>query len=86
MTENNGDLTPVMLTVREGRAERPTLEQAQEYVGGWIQMIRLANGDQLIVNEEGLVHRLPFNPAASAIAGQPIVGNAMLLAGEARLD
>ena len=49
--------------------KEPTLEDLQE----------------LIVNEEGTIHDLPHNSKASAVAQQPIVGNAVVLRGDARL-
>ena len=62
----------------------PTLKEAQEFVGGWIEMVYLKNGDQMIVNEEGLLLGLPVNRIASAIAGQCIVGNVLILKGTAK--
>ena len=64
-------------------ASRPSLEEAQEAVGGFIEMIPVEHG-QLLVNEEGLIMSLPLNPTASQIAGRPIVGNALLLKGAAQ--
>ena len=32
----------------------------------------------MIVNEEGLIHKLPFNSAASIIADRPICGRAII--------
>ena len=64
-------------------ASRPSLEEAQEAVGGFIEMIPVEHG-QLLVNEEGLIMSLPLNPTASQIAGRPIVGNALLLKGDAQ--
>lgn len=46
-------------------------------------MLTVQDG-QLLVNEEGLILRLPSNPTASQMAGQPIVGNALLLKGDAQ--
>ena len=31
----------------------PTLEEAQEFVGGYVEGITFPNGDYLIINEEG---------------------------------
>lgn len=47
----------------------PTFEEAQRIVGGYIQYVPLPKGVHLeiIVNEEGLIHNLPHNPAATAI-------------------
>lgn len=63
--------------------EPPTLERAQALVGGYVERIVVKEGI-LLVNEEGLLRQLPINPVASAIAGRPIVGHAVLLKGKAR--
>ena len=63
-----------------------TLEEMQEAVGGYIEVVRLAF-DRLvmIVNEEGKLRGLPYNPAATAIMGvgglpgDYIVGTALLV-------
>lgn len=38
-----------------------TLEEAQDYVGGYIEVIDLPNNKVMIVNEEGLLLNLPVN-------------------------
>ena len=48
--------------------EKPSLEEAQELVGGLVQLIELRNGDQMLVNEEGIMHDLPINQKATQIA------------------
>ena len=45
----------------------PTLKEAQEFVGGYVEVITFPNGDYLIVNEEGKLMNLPYNPEASAL-------------------
>ena len=45
----------------------PTLKSAQDFVGGYVQGITLPNGDYLIINEEGKLKGLPYNPEASAL-------------------
>ena len=62
----------------------PTLEEAQKEVGGMVEMIRLPDGHQLLVNEEGYIKQLALNPTASEIVGHNIVGNALLLKGSAK--
>jgi len=86
MTEGNGGLIPTRFVVLVELEDRPSLETAQGIVGGWVEMLTLANGDQMLVNEEGRIHNLPHNPIASALAGRNLVGNAVLLKGEARWD
>ena len=61
--------------------KKPTLEELQSAVEGYIEYVRLPRGNghqQMVVNEEGLIHGLPFNAEASRIAGVTIVGNAVI--------
>jgi hypothetical protein len=73
--------------------KQPSLEKAQELVGGLVELVTLNNGDQLLVNEEGLLSDLPFNVYATHLATEKsncflaehgIRGNAVLLKGSAR--
>ena len=70
----------------------PTLKEAQEFVGGYVEGISFPNGDYLIINEEGKLIGLPLNPEATAlwratfdndnyITGRKdfVVGNAILI-------
>ena len=76
MTENyfhvktNGDFT---------LAEFNGLEPKQEAVGGLIERVWLSDDRYMWANEEGLLQKLPINPIATAIAGQPIVGDVLLV-------
>ena len=45
--------------------DEPTLEQAQEFVGGYVEGITFPNGDYLIINEEGKLKNLPLNSEAT---------------------
>lgn len=75
-------------TLLEGK---PTLEQAQEMVGGYVQAVKVVDPDdgktkQLLINEEGLMMNLPTNQEATRIYRHTnligkIVGNAILLEG-----
>ena len=47
--------------------DEPTLEEAQEFVGGYVEGITFPNGDYLIINEEGKLMNLPLNPEATAL-------------------
>jgi hypothetical protein len=47
--------------------DEPTLESAQEFVGGMVEGISFPNGDYLIVNEEGKLMGLPLNPEGTAL-------------------
>ena len=64
----------------------PTLEEAQELVGGYIEMITLDDGSQILVDEEGVQKGLLVNTTASVLDPQHprIVGNVVVLIGSAR--
>ena len=47
--------------------DEPSLKEAQEFVGGYVEGITFPNGDYLIINEEGKLKGLPYNPEASAL-------------------
>jgi hypothetical protein len=61
----------------------PTLKEAQDFVGGFVTLITLDDGSQLLCNEEGINLNLEYNPAASALANQRIVGDVLVLSGSA---
>ena len=53
-------------------------------VGGFVELVRLSDGDQMLVNEEGGILGLPHNKMASEIANRNIVGNVLILRGRAK--
>ena len=72
--------------------DEPTLESAQEFVGGMVEGVSFPNGDYLIVNEEGKLMGLDLNEKATKlwrdtfdndnfITGRKdfVVGNAILI-------
>tara|TARA_R110001632_G_scaffold140313_1_gene256315 strand:+ start:63 stop:311 length:249 start_codon:yes stop_codon:yes gene_type:complete len=73
-----------MIHVFETKA--PSLERAQELVGGLVQMVRSPTDPdiQILVNEEGLLIDLPFNHEASKLCDTGIMGDAIILKGEAK--
>ncbi len=73
-----------MLTHKTDKA--PSLEEAQAIVEGMVELVRLHDGSQLLVNEEGRMRDMPLNEEASNIAGFTIVGPALLLSGNAKWD
>jgi len=65
--------------------EKPTLEQAQSIVGGYVEMVN--RGDyQILVNEEGMLQDLPLNEKASDMFGMPLYGPVLILEDKARWD
>ena len=76
----------------EDSKDEPSLKEAQEFVGGYVEGITFPNGDYLIINEEGKLKGLPYNPEDSAlwkatfdndnyVTGRKdfVVGNAILI-------
>lgn len=55
-----------------------TLTQMQIYVQGFVHFMELMSGELLIVNEASLDRVGPYNKSASALAGVPVYGNAIL--------
>jgi|TARA_S200002703_G_scaffold75701_1_gene65313 hypothetical protein len=66
--------------------QKPTLEEVQEIVGGYVEMVHSPSNSeiQILVNEEGLLTGLPFNKEATELCGTGIVGNAVILKGDAK--
>ena len=76
----------------ENSKDEPSLKEAQEFVGGYVEGITFPNGDYLIINEEGKLMDLPLNEEATKlwkdtfdndnyITGRNdfVVGNAILI-------
>ena len=55
-----------------------SLSEMQRIVGGFIECVTLANGQLMVVNEEGVILEMPYNTKASELYGQPIVGNVLV--------
>jgi len=68
----------------------PTLKEAQEFVGGYIEAVTFPNNDILVINEDGKSKDLPYNSEASKVwvshygMTDAIVGNALLIKADAR--
>ena len=55
------------LKIIDNVKDEPTLESAQEFVGGYVEGISFPNGDYLIVNEEGKLMGLELNEPATKL-------------------
>jgi len=75
-----------MITYIEDK--KPTVKEAQELVGGYVELIELPDGTQMLVDEDGQLKGKTMNHDASMIGltvGQPfIVGDVVILSGKAR--
>ena len=79
------------------KKDEPTLKQAQDFVGGYVEGIEFPTGDYLIINEEGKLQQLPLNEDATKLWRETftpdkyvfgyddfVVGNALLIKSNAR--
>ena len=51
----------------ENKKDEPNYKKVSEFVGGMVECITFPNGDLLLINEEGKLMNLPYNPEASAL-------------------
>ncbi len=70
--------------VMEATSRPVTLEEAQKYIGGYVALVSFEmpfwGGKVLmLVDEDGRSKELPVNAFATRLAGQTIVGKAILL-------
>lgn len=72
--------TMYRIDVSENANDAKVLDQVQRGVGGYVEQVHVPGmpGLVLLCDEDGRAKGLPINPAASAIAGRPIVGNVVL--------
>ena len=76
------------------QADRPTLEEAQTFVEGYVESAPSNLGPnrnayrriQILCNEDGLSLGLPVNAHASAFAGYELRGNVIILVDDACWD
>ena len=55
-----------------------TLEELQNHIGGYIELIRLPRGLVAYCDEDGYAKRLPSNKRYNALYGRPVVGNVIV--------
>ena len=67
MTKKEINTTAAEFKIIEDSKDEPSLKQAQEFVGGYVEMVIFPNDDILIFNEEGKLKGLPLNPEATAL-------------------
>ncbi len=65
---------------------RPSLEEAQGIVGGYIELVKIGGNKTLVVDEEGKIKNKPTNKTitnkyGSQIYGGYIVGDVLVLEG-----
>ena len=61
--KTNGEV--VEITPENGK--KFTLEEAQKYVDGYVELVGLKHREQLICNEEAICYDLPFNKKATEV-------------------
>lgn len=63
----------------------PSAEQLRDLVGGWLEHVPFTGGSpsgveagEMYVDEDGSYKELPFNPMASLMTGQHVMGRAVV--------
>lgn len=64
--KTNGEV--VEITPADGK--KFTLEEAQKYVNGYVELVRLKYGEQLICNEEAICLDMPYNNKATEVLAE----------------
>jgi len=73
--KTNGEIIPILPKNKEVF----TLQELQEIVGGYIELVMLNDGRIMIVNEEGKINGLDYNLLGTlAYAKDVIVGNVLV--------
>ncbi len=63
---------------KAGIGKKFTLKEMQTIVEGYVEYLYLPNGVIAVVNEEGRLIGLKYNPRASLTTGWHLVGNVLL--------
>lgn len=81
-TTRNDDDGTVYVDVETREVPRDeTLPFLQNAVGGYIDVVRLPDGTDLYVNDEGLLIDLPLNPFAAILWGIHLAGTVVVAGG-----
>jgi hypothetical protein len=68
------DGTYCIKTPKKGGGKPFTLEELQESVAGWIEVLTLDEDTVMVINEEGKLRNLPINDNASGILAKAFPG------------
>ena len=75
-----------MTSIKWIKDKEPTLKELQDEVGGFIELLPLEDGSQMIMDEEGTFKNKPLNYTASLMAGKIIVGDVVILSEKGLLN
>jgi len=72
----------------ESLAPETSFEDIRKLVGGYVAFVRHPKqiSGELAVNEDGLALKLPMNILASVIAGEPLVGDVVVVQTKKQFD
>jgi len=91
MTQTKTNIDPYLMpTMKVYENDEPNLKQAQDYVGGYVELVDLEDLGCLLVDEEGLLKRKIVNQKATALYNKLfdgfIVGDVIHIKPNARKD
>ena len=64
--------------------QQPSLNHAQEFLGGYVERMEMPNGDVLLMDEEGRLKNLPLNAEIFVTYGVGILGKVIIIKESAR--
>lgn len=81
-------------SIDSSKTERPTLQELQAMVGGYIELVTYSDDYQIICNEDGIAlnleHNIIINDVIAMTCGiaypNPLLGNVVILKGKAMID
>ena len=56
-----------------------SLDELQNYLEGFIEIVPIDDARMAVVNDEGLIKQMPMNPVASQVAGRLLVGPVLIV-------
>lgn len=59
-------------------------DKVHALIDGWVELHKLNDGSQLLIDEDGRSKRLPLNIPASTLAGFSVIGPAVILKNKSR--
>ena len=76
--KTNGEV--IEITPENGK--KFTLREAQTYVNGYAELVRLKHREQLICNEEAILLNMPYNKKATEVLAESYGPNCQALFGD----
>lgn len=78
--------TGAIATVKPAKGDKFSLDELHDYVGGYIEALRLNDGRWMVINEEGRLKDLQFNSLASHLYQYDYIVGDVVICDEGEID